>query len=64
LSFTKSDICENSYLATQEDIRLPCKSTTTIFIVKNRSRVLYARDTQVQFAKRSIDRQTRVDCMM
>ncbi|KRX75218.1 hypothetical protein T06_7438 [Trichinella sp. T6] len=35
-----------------------------VTFVKNRSRVLYARDTQVQFAKRSIDRQTRVDCMM
>ncbi|KRX12808.1 hypothetical protein T07_6767 [Trichinella nelsoni] len=32
--------------------------------LKNRSRVLYARDTQVQFARRSIVRQMRVDCMM
>ncbi|KRX59329.1 hypothetical protein T09_13660 [Trichinella sp. T9] len=32
--------------------------------VKNRSRVLYAHDTQVQFARRSIVRQMRVDCMM
>ncbi|KRZ52395.1 Ragulator complex protein LAMTOR3 [Trichinella nativa] len=31
---------------------------------KNRSRVLYAHDTQVQFTRRPIVRQMRVDCMM
>ncbi|KRX42133.1 hypothetical protein T05_10776 [Trichinella murrelli] len=31
---------------------------------KNRRRVLYARDAQVQFARRSFVRQMRVDCMM